>query len=179
MSGELAVKQDFLNELARVRDLEFVSEVDVSAPRGMTRLRSLMLEMIFSSEFKSEPWFKNLYFIELLYEERIKDEVKTKLVRDVCDYLTNNGELVDSLIEDQLEHKNIDHVALVDRCILRLALAEMAVRPSLPPAILVNEAVKLATIFNGDVSAKFINGVLRSYTHKLVTQQIKTAQEGD
>jgi len=53
-----------------------------------------------------------------------------------------------------------DQMSLVDRSILRVALAELNMQDSAPERVIANEAVELAKLFGSDSSPKFINGVL-------------------
>lgn len=51
-------------------------------------------------------------------------------------------------------------VAMVERTILRMALAEVLYIPPTPPAVALNEAVDLARTFSTDDAGRFVNGVL-------------------
>ena len=51
-------------------------------------------------------------------------------------------------------------MAVVDRNVLRLAVAELLDRPEVPTAVILNEAVELASAYSTDDSGRFVNGVL-------------------
>ena len=51
-------------------------------------------------------------------------------------------------------------MAVVDRNVLRLAVAELLDRPDVPTAVILNEAVELASAYSTDDSGRFVNGVL-------------------
>ncbi|MDR2672979.1 MAG: transcription antitermination factor NusB [Coriobacteriales bacterium] len=75
---------------------------------------------------------------------------------------------IDALIASASANWSIDRIALVDRCILRLATHEMLYIDEVPISVSVNEAVELARIFGGeDDSPRFINGVLGSIARTL------------
>jgi len=65
----------------------------------------------------------------------------------------------DRRVEDAAEHWRLERVGIVERNILRLALAELdeAVTPS---RVVIDEAVKLAHWFAGAKAPAFVNGVL-------------------
>ncbi len=65
----------------------------------------------------------------------------------------------DTRIKDAAEHWRLERVGVIERNILRLALAELdeAVTPS---RVVIDEAVKLAHWFAGAKAPAFINGVL-------------------
>lgn len=54
----------------------------------------------------------------------------------------------------------IDQIARMDRIVLRIGLYELLFESTIPPKVVINEAVELAKAFGGDNSSKFINGVL-------------------
>jgi transcription antitermination protein NusB len=57
------------------------------------------------------------------------------------------------------EHWRLERVGVVERNILRLALAELA-EAETPPRVVIDEAVKLAHWFAGAKAPAFVNGVL-------------------
>jgi N utilization substance protein B len=66
---------------------------------------------------------------------------------------------LDARIADAAEHWRLDRVGVVERNILRLALAELD-EASTPARVVIDEAVKLAHWFAGARAPAFINGVL-------------------
>ena len=65
----------------------------------------------------------------------------------------------DRRIKDAAEHWRLERVGVVERNILRLALAELD-EASTPSRVVIDEAVKLAHWFAGSRAPAFINGVL-------------------
>jgi N utilization substance protein B len=65
----------------------------------------------------------------------------------------------DRRISDAAEHWRLERVGVVERNILRLALAELG-EASTPSRVVIDEAVKLAHWFAGARAPAFINGVL-------------------
>jgi N utilization substance protein B len=57
-------------------------------------------------------------------------------------------------------HWRIERMARVDRNLLRLGTWELAHRPDVPRAVILDEAVELAKLFGTDESSAFVNGVL-------------------
>ena len=69
---------------------------------------------------------------------------------------------IDSLIEEHLKNWSLAQLNVVDKNILRLALAEfmyMAEEAS-DRKVIINEAIEMAKLYGGDSSYRFINGVL-------------------
>jgi N utilization substance protein B len=65
----------------------------------------------------------------------------------------------DARIADAAEHWRLERVGIVEKNILRLALAELD-EASTPSRVVIDEAVKLAHWFAGSRAPAFINGVL-------------------
>ena len=65
----------------------------------------------------------------------------------------------DRRIGQCVEHWRLERVGVVERNVLRLALAELA-EGSTPRRVVIDEAVKLAHWFAGDKAPAFVNGVL-------------------
>src|SRR5439155_1262855 len=64
----------------------------------------------------------------------------------------------DRRVADAAEHWRLDRVGVVEKSILRLALAELA-EGATPPRVVIDEAVKLAHWFAGAKAPAFVNGV--------------------
>jgi transcription antitermination protein NusB len=71
----------------------------------------------------------------------------------------------DRRIADAAEHWRLERVGVVERNILRLALAELD-EASTPSRVVIDEAVKLAHWFAGARAPGFINGVLDAIAHE-------------
>lgn len=71
-----------------------------------------------------------------------------------------NESSIDRVINEHAEHWTIRRMPVVDRNLLRLAVFELIWEPSVPVAVVINEAVELANSLSTEESGRFINGVL-------------------
>jgi N utilization substance protein B len=69
---------------------------------------------------------------------------------------------LDSRIEDVAEHWTVSRMPVIDRNILRLSLFELENDRDVPSAVVMSEAVRLASAYSTEKSAAFVNGVLSS-----------------
>ena len=83
-------------------------------------------------------------------------EFATYLVSNV---LVNRDEL-DNIITAYAPSWPLSQMAIVDRNVLRMAIAEIEWGVDAPPGAVVNEAVELAKAFGAEGSPGFVNGVL-------------------
>jgi N utilization substance protein B len=72
----------------------------------------------------------------------------------------------DARVARAAEHWRLERVGLVERSILRLALAEIEERVT-PPRVVIDEAVRLAQWFAGAKAPAFVNGVLDAAAREL------------
>ena len=109
--------------------------------------------------------------LTLLYEADLKDESPASVLAAlpvapdayVVTLLTTVGEqaeTIDGLVGDAAIGWDLDRMAVVDRNVLRIATAELLACDDVPTAVILNEAVELASAFSTDDSGRFVNGVL-------------------
>lgn len=125
--------------------------------------RIVALQTLYEQEFRLSCGDTTLDLDEVLdrnigrYQESIEDrDFITKLVHGVSG---EQAEL-DAVLQPVAPEWPIDQIARMDRVILRLGLYELLHEPSVPPKVVINEAVELAKAFGGENSSKFVNGVL-------------------
>jgi transcription antitermination protein NusB len=109
--------------------------------------------------------------LELLYEADLKgaepsavadalpvapDPFTLQVVRVVT---ARRGE-IDSLVDAAAIGWDLERMAVVDRNVLRLAVAELLECNDVPTAVVLDEAVALASAYSTDDSGRFVNGVL-------------------
>ncbi len=109
----------------------------------------------------------------LLYEAQAKDispldalegqivepnALTTLLVRGVVEHRPR----LDAAIAARATGWPLERMPVLDLNVLRLAAFELAERPDVPVAVVIDEAVELAKRFSTDNSGRFVNGVLSS-----------------
>ena len=67
---------------------------------------------------------------------------------------------IDALLTKHAKGWALDRMPAVDRALLRLATYELLHHPEVPVAVVISEAVELASQFSTDDSSRFVNGVL-------------------
>ena len=87
----------------------------------------------------------------------------TTLAVDTVDRL---GE-ADRLIADTAQRWRPERMAVLDRLILRMAIAELLRGGETPPVVVINEALELARTFTTEESVKFVNGMLDAIRKKI------------
>ena len=109
--------------------------------------------------------------LSLLYEAELKglapDQVLADLavepdpyVRTLMEATTSTRSKSDALISAASVGWPMDRMAVIDRLVLRLAVAELLCEGGPPDAVILNEAVELAKTYSTDDSGAFVNGIL-------------------
>jgi transcription antitermination factor NusB len=75
--------------------------------------------------------------------------------------VTGNAQVIDRTIEGAAKNWKLSRMAVVDRNILRLGVAQlMYLSAEVPPKVAIDECIELGKKFGDGQSGKFINGIL-------------------
>ena len=80
------------------------------------------------------------------------------LVRDLPD--------IDAELADVTTNWRLERLGVIERCVLRLAAAELR-QGETPPRVVLQEAVRLAERYGTSRSARFVNGVLDALARRM------------
>lgn len=75
--------------------------------------------------------------------------------------------VIDETLSRGTENWQLDRLSIIDRNILRIALAEFLYLEDVPFKVSIDEAVTLAGRYGGADSPRFVNGVLDALAHRL------------
>ena len=109
--------------------------------------------------------------LSLLYEAESKNETPTDVlvslpvapdsfVVDLVSGVGARSSEIDGLISRHAIGWALDRMPAIDRAVLRIATYELLARDDVPTAVVLSEAVELASSYSTDESGKFVNGVL-------------------
>ncbi len=93
------------------------------------------------------------------------DALTAELVAGVGEH----RERLDAAIAARAKGWTLDRMPVIDLNVLRIASFELAERPEVPVAVVLDEAVELAKRFSTDDSGRFVNGVLSALAGDLRT----------
>ncbi|MBV6521446.1 MAG: Transcription antitermination protein NusB [Gemmatimonadaceae bacterium] len=84
----------------------------------------------------------------------------------VLRFLDRERAAIDRQIEDVTTNWRLERIGAIERCVLRLGVAELSLG-DVPTKATIQESVRLAEMFGSDDSAKFVNGVLDAVARRL------------
>ncbi|MCK5102009.1 MAG: transcription antitermination protein NusB, partial [Cyclobacteriaceae bacterium] len=76
------------------------------------------------------------------------------------------------LLKGKLQNWDIERVAMTDKVLLKMALAELIYFPSIPTKVTINEFIEISKTFSTPKSKKFVNGILDGLATELVNKGI-------
>ncbi len=127
-------------------------------PRHQARI--LALQELFSDYFNIEDIPTVEIPVKELMEINEMTEYNEDLYKKIVDGVSGSTKSIDEIIKLHAPQWPITQMKLVDLQILRIAIFEGFVGKITPPKVAIDEAIEIARDFGGEISSKFVNGVL-------------------
>jgi len=127
---------------------------------GTRRLsRELALQVLFQQEFaKKQSIEAGLETFRRSFES---DSEVWNYALEVLHGIEKNQPAIDGIIQQASIHWTLKRMALVDLIIMRIATFELKFTgESVPPAVVLNEAIEISKKYGTVDSAAFVNGIL-------------------
>jgi len=86
---------------------------------------------------------------------------------EIASGIDNDRASIDKLIAGKIKGWRIERMALVDRMIASIAAWELSNSDDVPTGVALSEAVELATLYAGEESPRFLNGLLRAIANEV------------
>ena len=106
--------------------------------------------------------------VDQFIDDSRQSEQTIQYARKLLEMTLADRDECDEILSRHAKHWQLPRLALVDRNILRLAVAEM--KSDAPYKVVISEAVRLAQEFSTAESAGFVNGVLDAVAKEIVTK---------
>lgn len=105
---------------------------------------------------------------EMILEISLNWEDDKQYFKDIYDNTCRDDEAFEQLIRDKVQNWDMERLAILDKVILKMALAEMIYCPSIPVKVSINEFIELSKIYSTPKSKQFVNGLLDKLSAELV-----------
>ncbi len=105
------------------------------------------------------------------------DETAVDFGEVLFNYVTTQDKELLEIIEPVLNNWDADRVAVIDMILIKMALTELIVFPTIPTKVTLNEFVEISKLYSTDKSKDFINGILDRLMKKL-NKEGKIKKEG-
>ncbi len=109
-----------------------------------------------------EKALKELYRLELTGDAwvPVSEALIAPLAQTIIGAVMSRRAEIDAILVKTVEHWSIERLALIDKLVLRIGVAELLFLPETPPKVVIDEAVEIAKKFSTEKSGSFVNGVL-------------------
>jgi len=132
--------------------------------RTESKARARALQLLYAWEVQGRPPFRQVADgVLTLYGARGR---VWPLALDYAEEIARQAGRLDALFGEDVARWRMERIGVVERNILRLAAHELE-RGDVPPAVVIDEAVRLARRFAGAKAPAFVNGVLDALAHRL------------
>jgi N utilization substance protein B len=121
------------------------------------KAREIALQVLYGIAIAPGDWEASL--ADTVARRRSSSEA-AEYARGIVGQVVEHMEDLDQRISARLENWELKRVALIDRTILRIALAELMFFPETPTNVIINEAIEIAHIFSSKDAGRFVNGLL-------------------
>ncbi len=107
-----------------------------------------------------------------------QEEAVSKFSAELINSFSESAEKIDSIIGSSAQGWAIGRMPIIDRAILRMEIGELLSSSDTPKAVIISEAVELASIYSTESSSRFINGIMASVVQELDNAGIKNDHAG-
>ncbi len=129
-------------------------------------VREVVMQILYAFEIRKEDIHK---VAEGLMPEEITSHPKARdFALSLLEKVTSNLPTIDSKIKSHADNWELDRMAIIDKNLMRIAIAEMLYFPDVPPKVSINEAIEIAKQYSTDKSGKFVNGILDAVRLELI-----------
>ena len=129
--------------------------------------------------------------LQALYAVEIGEEIRSKALKDILgreqrdsetkDFIVHlfevsleNRDWCEEQIKSRLNNWEFKRVAVLDRLLLVIALAEIFFIDTVPPKVSISEAIQIAKKYSTEDSSAFINGVLDNIYKNVAGEKLAT-----
>ncbi len=142
----------------------FFEDIDIDWSENKLIVRSLVLKTIKSVK-EAEG---NLHIADISYNW----EDDSEYVKELFKLTARENDYLEDLLKGKLQNWDIERVAMTDKVLLKMAVAELIYFPSIPTKVTINEFIEISKTFSTPKSKKFVNGILDGLSTELTDKGI-------
>lgn len=121
------------------------------------KARESALQILFQTEFNDNSLEE---ILKQFWKNKKADKETRVFSRTLVEKVLTHKNEIDLSIQSVSKNWRVSRMAVIDRCILRIAVCELVFDADLAPAIVINEAIEIAKKYSGTEAANFTNGIL-------------------
>jgi N utilization substance protein B len=132
--------------------------------RVESRARSRALQAIYAWDLRGGQDLTRV--AGQIFDDLAVSAQERKLAGELLETLAEHAAELDTQLADVTTNWRLERLGVIERCVLRLAAAELH-RGETPPRVVLRESIRLAERYGNRDSARFVNGVLDALARKM------------
>jgi N utilization substance protein B len=120
--------------------------------------REVVLESLYCYEIRGDTSIDEIF--EYCREMHQLDDESADFAKSLLTKTIENLDQLDREIVAHVKNWDMNRLAITDKNVLRLGLAELFFFPDIPKKVSIDEAIELAKTYGSAESGRFVNGVL-------------------
>jgi N utilization substance protein B len=158
------VLEIFKNSILKAKHIEDVFESeDLNWIENKAIVKGMVVKTLKSLGTLTDP-------DQLVLEISLNWEEDKQYFKDIYDNTCRNDEAFEALIQAKVQNWDMERLAVLDKIILKMALAEMIYCPSIPVKVSINEFIELSKSYSTPKSKQFVNGLLDKISAELLAE---------
>jgi len=133
-------------------------------PRLETRGRARALQALYAWDLRASQPLERVAL--LVWDDLLVAPEERAFADALLRIVGAQGATLDAELGEVTTNWRIERIGAIERCVLRLAAAELE-QGTTPPRVVLQEAVRLAERFGSEQSARFVNGVLDALARRM------------
>lgn len=119
--------------------------------------RDLAFKLLYQADIQKED---GEVVFDIAKEEYEIDDKSKEYIGNILYGVEENAEKINSIISEKSDGWKINRISKISLACLKLGIFEILYSEDIPDSVAVNEAVGIAKLYEGEESAKFVNGIL-------------------
>ena len=132
--------------------------------RTETRARSRALQALYAWDLRGERDLERI--AERVFDDLAVSTDERKLAAVLIHVFAGRRAELDGALAAVTENWRMERLGAIERSVLRLAAAELAIAET-PPRVVLKESIRLAERYGSPRSARFVNGVLDALARRM------------
>lgn len=144
---------------------EYWEQDDLRWSENKTILKSMVVKTIQDYNPQNEEPFE-------LKTISINEEDDFEFFEAIYDGTIKEDAMIEGLIAQRTKNWDVNRLAMTDRIILKLAIAEMIYCRSIPVKVTINEFIEICKLYSTPKSKQFVNGILDVLANQLTSEGV-------
>jgi N utilization substance protein B len=132
--------------------------------RVETRARARALQALYAWDMRGDANLERV--ATQVWDDMAITPGERQVAGPIMRLVANKQREIDGQLADVTTNWRLERIGAVERCVLRLAAAELMIGET-PPKVIIQESVTLAERYGSAASAKFVNGVLDALARRM------------